>query len=184
MASARPRWRALGATALAAVLGCGDNDRRDPATAFAASVREYVAIARRAGGEPRRVDTIDEARAEDVERVALAGRIRGALPDWRNGRIFTAPVAQDFRARIARVLDGSGGRDVRGAILDSDPTGVRAAPLVSYPEAAPLSSMPPAILAVLPALPEEVEYRFVGHDLIVRDVRANLVVDVLEDAFR
>jgi hypothetical protein len=37
--------------------------------------------------------------------------------------------------------------------------------------------MPPLLLAELPPLPEEVEYRFVGSDLILRDVQASLIVD-------
>jgi hypothetical protein len=61
---------------------------------------------------------------------------------------------------------------------------VRVAAASTYPEGAPLSNVPPAVLAVLPPLPEDIEYRFVGHDLILHDVRTNLVVDVLDDAFR
>mgnify|MGYP006375434595 CR=1 FL=1 len=34
----------------------------------------------------------------------------------------------------------------------------------------------------LPPLPEGLEYRFVGRHLIIRDVAANIVVDVLRDA--
>jgi hypothetical protein len=34
----------------------------------------------------------------------------------------------------------------------------------------------------LPQLPKEVEYRFVGRDLILRDVAANLIVDFLPNA--
>jgi hypothetical protein len=184
MASARPRWRALGALVVGLAVGCGDRDAGDPAQAFSARVGEYVAVSRRAGGERTHVGSIAEVRAEDAERDALAAKVRAALPDRHAGHIFTPPIAHDLRARLTKVLDGPGGRDVRGAILDSEPAGVRAVPLAPYPAAAPLSSVPPAILAVLPAVPEEVEYRFVDHDLILRDVRANLIVDVLEDAFR
>ena len=40
----------------------------------------------------------------------------------------------------------------------------------------------PGFLWTLPALPEELQYRFVGRDLILLDVHANLVVDILRDA--
>jgi len=40
----------------------------------------------------------------------------------------------------------------------------------------------PALLAALPALPEELEYRFVGWDLVLVDTHADLVVDILKDA--
>ena len=37
--------------------------------------------------------------------------------------------------------------------------------------------MPGAILAVLTALPDGIEYRFLGHDLILHDTRANVILD-------
>jgi hypothetical protein len=48
-----------------------------------------------------------------------------------------------------------------------------------YPARLPLATFPPELLAQLPALPEELEYRFAGPHLILLDVEANLVVDVL-----
>ena len=42
--------------------------------------------------------------------------------------------------------------------------------------------MPPALLLRLPPLAPELQYRFIGRTLILLDVDANLVVDVLPDA--
>ena len=39
--------------------------------------------------------------------------------------------------------------------------------------------MPPKLLLRLPRLPEEVEYRFLGRHLILRDVGANVIVDFI-----
>ena len=47
----------------------------------------------------------------------------------------------------------------------------------SYPEHLPLQTTPPSVLANLPKLPPEVEYRIVGNALVLRDVDANLIVD-------
>lgn len=44
------------------------------------------------------------------------------------------------------------------------------------------SFAPPPVLAALPVLPVELQYRFVGRDLVLVDIEANLVVDVLPDA--
>jgi hypothetical protein len=46
-----------------------------------------------------------------------------------------------------------------------------------YPADAPLPTVPPNLLANLPQLPEDLEYRIIGRDLILRDVHANLIVD-------
>jgi hypothetical protein len=40
-----------------------------------------------------------------------------------------------------------------------------------------LPTVPPNVLANLPQLPEDLEYRILGRDLILRDVHANLIVD-------
>jgi hypothetical protein len=51
-----------------------------------------------------------------------------------------------------------------------------------YPSAAPLATVPPMLLAQLPRLPEEVEYRFFDRHLILLDVDANLIVDYIPNA--
>jgi hypothetical protein len=42
--------------------------------------------------------------------------------------------------------------------------------------------MPPTLLQKLPKLPKELEYRIVGHNLVLLDTEPNLVVDVLSNA--
>jgi hypothetical protein len=45
------------------------------------------------------------------------------------------------------------------------------------------SFMPAFVLELLPPLPAELEYRFAGRDLVLIDVHAGLVVDILAGAF-
>ena len=40
----------------------------------------------------------------------------------------------------------------------------------------------PSVLALLPELPPELEYRFVGRDLVLVDLFGSVVVDVLRDS--
>ena len=51
----------------------------------------------------------------------------------------------------------------------------------TYPSSWPLQTFPPTLLAELPQLPEQLEYRFVDNSLILRDKQANIVVDYLID---
>src|SRR5207248_4892695 len=51
----------------------------------------------------------------------------------------------------------------------------------SYPQGVPLQSTPPSLLLDLPKLPSELEYRIVGRDLVLRDVKANLIVDFINN---
>ena len=51
-----------------------------------------------------------------------------------------------------------------------------------WPDGAPLPTMNPELLAALPRLPPELEYRFMNRDLILRDVDADLIVDFITNA--
>jgi hypothetical protein len=53
-----------------------------------------------------------------------------------------------------------------------------------YPDSSPLPTVPPNLLVRLPQLPEELEYRIVKKDLILRDVNANLIVDFIPNAIQ
>jgi hypothetical protein len=49
----------------------------------------------------------------------------------------------------------------------------------TYPDGVAYTTVPPTLLLVLPKLPDEVVYRVVLHDLLLLDLKANLVVDVI-----
>ena len=50
-----------------------------------------------------------------------------------------------------------------------------------YPLGDALATFPSLLLQVLPRLPDDLEHRFMGRDLIIWDARTNLIVDVLPD---
>ena len=51
-----------------------------------------------------------------------------------------------------------------------------------YPDKQPLASAPPEMLAKLPLLPKDIDYRFVDKHLILRDSRANTIIDYIPNA--
>jgi hypothetical protein len=166
---------------VALAAGCSARDERsDPRRELAERVREYVALERRLEADLPPLAPNADAAAMEKRRAALSAKLRAARPD---ARVFTPRVAAALREDLAPVLAGPDGENVRGAILDENPAGARVEPLGPYPDGAPLSTVPASVLAALPPIPEDVEYRFVGRRLILRDVHANLVVDVLPDAF-
>ena len=70
----------------------------------------------------------------------------------------------------------------QNAILVEVPVKVPPAINTDYPTALPLATVPPGLLLKLPTLPDELEYRFLGRHLILRDIKANLIVDFIPDA--
>ena len=51
-----------------------------------------------------------------------------------------------------------------------------------YPESIPVPTVPPQVLQALPKLPDDLEYRFIGDRLILHDVHAHTIVDLIDDA--
>jgi hypothetical protein len=50
---------------------------------------------------------------------------------------------------------------------------------MAYPVNAPKANFPPRLALALPTLPDELEFRLVGTNLVLCDSEANLVVDYI-----
>ena len=131
----------------------------------------------------------DKAEPEQIaaHKQALAAAIRAARKDARPGDIFVPAARPWFIQAVRASVKGAGGAAERRTIMDENPrkpreptqVQVKVAVNAVYPAAAPLSTVPPTLLLELPTLPPELEYRFVGRALILRDVKANLIVDYI-----
>jgi len=93
----------------------------------------------------------------------------------RQGDIFTPSIAQAFKERMQPRLNP----DTCAALADDNPGTLKMRPNDKYPEHKPMSTMSADVLAVLPRLTEDVEYRFLGGDLILLDLRSRLIADRL-----
>jgi hypothetical protein len=106
-------------------------------------------------------------------RRELASRIRRARAGALRGDIFTPAISGEFK----RVLLIEMSPGALAAIMDDNPGALSPSINASYPSGKPRSTMPGLILAVLPGLPDGLEYRFLGHHLILHDTRANVILD-------
>src|SRR5688572_14742876 len=149
---------------------------------FLQSVESYMALRRQLEHQlppialSADVDAIQ--RASDA-RFAAMRRARAAA---RPGDIFNAGVAEVYRVRIRHGFTVRGD-DASELIEEMNEGGERWRSAVvngrfSWKTAA---ATPPHVLAVLPDLPPELQYRFVGPDLVLVDLDASFIVDVLSD---
>ena len=111
---------------------------------------------------------------------ALAKRIRVARAGAKEGEIFTPTISVEFR----RVLLLEMNANTWAAIMDDNPGEFSNQINDPYPEERPLSTVPPNVLAVLPRLPDDIQYRFVGRHLILLDTRASLILDRIRYAVK
>ena len=121
--------------------------------------------------------------AEELTRQAdvLGAAIRDARPRAKEGDIFTMAASEMFRARIAAIVRRTN-FDV-AAFLErhsGEAEELEVHVFGALPWRSHLALMP--IIRQLPELPPELEYQFVGRHLVLMDVGANMVVDVLRNA--
>jgi hypothetical protein len=150
---------------------------------FSRRVAEYVKVHKTAQSEIHRLKPTNSPAAIEQYQRLLAHRIRLARRGVLQGNIFTTAAAAEFRRLIGVTMQGKEAARIRESLRSAAP--VRIAPIRAngvYPAGLPLQSSPPSLLLNLPSLPPELDYRVVGHDLILRDGDANLVVDFIPNA--
>jgi hypothetical protein len=156
--------------------------------AFQARIMDYVALHKKAAGSiPSVPKNVTDPTIIAQYEQKLTQAIRLLRPKAKQGDIFT-PDAQKMVVKIIKTrLDGNAKSTILG---DGNPKSPESAAPVNlavnavYPPSAPVSTMPPSLLMALPTLPPEVEFRFVGQTLILRDVQANMIVDLMPNAIK
>ena len=140
---------------------------------FTNSVHSYVDL--RASLEPGLPPLRVTANPDEITQAerALARRIREARAAARQGDIFAPPL----QTQIKRMLTIEVDKDTMASITDDNPGAFEFKLNGTYPKDKPVSTMPPNVLQLLPPLAEGLEYRFVGGHLILRDRRANIILD-------
>jgi hypothetical protein len=153
---------------------------------FKKRIDDYMALHNKLEKEaPPLKQTKDPAKIKASQDV-LAMKIREARKDAKQGDIFTPEIRQLFRRLMYPEVKGPEGRATKAAITEESHE-VKSVPLkvnADYPDKAPLMTVPPNILAALPKLPEDLEYRFVSRNMILLDVHANLIVDIVPNAIQ
>ena len=138
-------------------------------------IESYLALRRKVADGLERVGEIRDLEKHRSTQRSLAASIRRARPDALQGDIFTSAIVSQFRDLLKPEIDRSG---IAEEMTEEKPM-FELRVNAEYPEAQPLTSVPPTVLRALPRLPkgEGLEYRFVRRHLILLDTRANLVVD-------
>jgi hypothetical protein len=132
-------------------------------------------------GLPAQKQTDNAAEIVARQRL-LAERIREKRAGVSQGNIFSPEISAEF-IRVARqTMQGDGAKRIKKSLKGAEPVRVALKVNDSYPAEAPLQSTPPSLLLSLPLLPKELEYRVNGHALALRDLAANLIVDLIPEA--
>ena len=142
---------------------------------FKARVDRYVEMRKKAAAQVQPLKNTENPAEIKAAEEDLAQRIRALRADAKHGDIFTPEIAAHFKQLLRPEVDKKATKD---AIFDANPGNIQYLRVNAvYPEGEPLSTVPAAVLRTLPELTDDIEYRFVDTHMILRDVKANLIID-------
>ena len=176
---------------VAAALGCGKEpyeERTDPTAApFAEFGKRVDASVALRDSLSQKMGPLDETKSQAeiaARATTLASLIKSARDSAKQGDLFTP----EFSSIVTTMIKTEYSRrsdsvvEQRDDAQDELPNFVPAVNML-YPTTYPLATFPPTLLPLLPQLPvDKLEYRIVTNYLILRDVEANLIIDVMPNA--
>jgi hypothetical protein len=152
---------------------------------FLRRVDEYVAVHKKAESTLPDLPKQTTPQQIDKHQRALALLMQEARKNAKQGDIFTLAMQRLVRNLLRPIFAGKDGAQIKAEILDNEYKGnVKLAVNGRYPDEIPISTVPPQVLAQLPKLPEELEYRFIQNNLILFDPHAHTIADYITDAFK
>jgi hypothetical protein len=160
-------------------------DSEESIQRFQKAVEAYVELREKVTEALPPLEMSPDVENFQMEVDAIAAALREARPAAAEGDIFNAEVAVVFRQRIRATLGASACRvdDILAAERNDEQAPLPPRPIVHDQfDWSAGSFMPACVLSVLPLLPDLMQFRFVQRDLVLVDISADLVVDVLPDA--
>lgn len=147
---------------------------------FHKRIQAYVKIHNEAESKVPNLKRTDDPVEISGREKALAEMIMTLRAGAQPGEIF-AKEYQPYFIKIVQDDFATRSRADRIALINELPKNIKVDINTVYPTTIPLETFPARLLRKLPDLPPELEYRIVGRSLILRDVKANLIVDILRD---
>ena len=174
-----------GATWMGAAAGGGPqrddvNPRAAAVQAFATRVKAYLDLRGNVESGLPKIHETDDPTKLHAREAALGEAVRAVRADAKEGDLFGPDMSPLLIEIIRKDWRRRAPRD-RAALQVEMPKPFVPKVNMTYPSTHPLVTFPPMLLRQLHQLPEGLEYRFVGRHVILRDVKANLIVDVLRD---
>jgi hypothetical protein len=142
-------------------------------------IAEYMKVHDKAISATGKLKPTDSPERISRHEREMAHKIHEAREHLAQGNVFTPEIAAAFHQLAADATKGEDATTVHQSLRRSEPVVVKLKVNHPYPKGMPLQTMPPSLLEKLPKLPPDLEYRVVGHALVLLDVRANLIVDYL-----
>lgn len=146
--------------------------------AFEERLEAYLDLRKTLSRKLQPMETTSDATELAGRQKALAAAIAHARREARPGDLIPAEIAAQIKEAVAADLK-TREPAARRAALDEVPV----VPLrlnQPFPADAALTTIPPLLLARLPALPDNLQYRFVGRHMALLDGDVHIVLDYVD----
>jgi len=178
------------AGAVVAAAGCKKEEAKPAANPtetvfadFAKRVDAYMKLRKTLVDSVGELDPTKSQAEITTHATKLANSIIAARAQAKPGDIFTpelsALVATLIKQEYSRRPDSV--QETREDQQEELPAFVPTVNML-YPTTYPLATFPATLLPLLPPLPEQLEYRVVQNYLVLRDIEANVILDVMPNA--
>lgn len=174
--------RTIAARALQPDAGGQDPARtvRESAEQFRRNLEAYLALREELAERLEPLEPTGDAAELAARQSSLAAAIREARRDAKRGDLIPEPVAEAIRAVVAADYRHRDPEARKGTVEDV-PTDMVLSVNRIYPPDAALSTVPPLLLAKLPLLPDNLQYRFVDRHVVILDGDTQIVLDYISD---
>ena len=163
--------------------GCSKPPAEDTPTVpeFEKRIAAYLEVQKKATADLPALKRTDDPVEITAREVAMGAAIRAARANAKQGDIIVPETAAYLRKLVKEDLQ-SRTPEERKLMKDEIPPFT---PTVNqtYPSDHPIATFPATLLKIMPTLPEGLEYRLLSNALIIRDVKANLIIDYILDVF-
>lgn len=125
-----------------------------------------------------------QATPEEVasHKTTFMKAVQSSRSGLKQGAIFTPEVAAYFKKLMAVQLSLAERAELRKEVVEAENKAVTIRVNSPYPESQEILEMPATLLQVLPQLPKQLKYRFVGRHMLLVDRENTLIVDYITNA--
>lgn len=150
---------------------------------FSHNVDRYEQLRKQLESKLPSIKSTDDAQAIEAHEHALATKIAEAREGAKAGDVFSEKGSAAFRKVIQTAFSGPKGHELYKTMFQGEPLDVTLHINQIYPASLPATTVPPTLLLLLPKLPQGLEYRIIGRDFALEDVKARLLIDFIREVF-
>ena len=164
-----------------AVQGTPVNKQATANADFQKRLQAYLELRESLGKKLEPLTPTASASELQARQQAIAAAIRAARAGAKQGDLIPVAMQEQIRQTVRADMKRRTPAAKQAAMLEV-PEGPLPGINKNYPDRAALPTVPPLLLASLPRMPDNLQYRFFGQHMVILDGDTEIVVDYVPNA--